>query len=65
MPRGDELNDLGTEPGTPLLTITRTMTDQHGRTLETTLIEAAADRFQITSATTATTARTPGAILTV
>ncbi|MFD0635947.1 GntR family transcriptional regulator [Catenulispora yoronensis] len=52
MPRGDELNDLGTEPGTPLLTITRTMTDPHGRILETTLIEAPADRFAVTSATT-------------
>lgn len=45
MPRGDELNDLGTEPGIPLLVITRTMTDPHARPLEATIIEAPADRI--------------------
>lgn len=40
MPRGDELDELGIEPGTPVLQIRRTMTDTHGRPLETTLSEA-------------------------
>ncbi|WP_194907544.1 GntR family transcriptional regulator [Catenulispora rubra] len=61
MPRGDELNDLGTEPGTPILQIRRAMTDQHGRTLEVTTIEAPADRFEVI--TSPAPART--AILTV
>jgi DNA-binding GntR family transcriptional regulator len=49
MPRGDELNTLGMDTGTPLLQITRTMTDPHSRPLETTTIEAPSDRFHATS----------------
>ena len=63
MPRGDELNDLGIEPGTPVLQIRRTMTDQHGRPLEYTLIEASSDRFEAITADPRS--RTPGAILAV
>jgi len=61
MPRGDELNDLGIEPGTPVLQIRRTMTDQHGRPLEYTLIEASSDRFEAITADPRS--RAPGAIL--
>lgn len=61
MPRGDELNDLGTEPGIPLLQIKRTMTDPHGRPLEVTTIEAPADRIE--ALTTDPGTRTPTAIL--
>ena len=63
MPHGDEVTDLGTEPGIPLLVITRTMTDPHGRPLETTTIHAPADRIEALSAEPA--ARTPTAILTL
>jgi len=63
MPHGDQVNDLGTEPGIPLLIITRTMTDPHGRPLETTTIEAPADRIQ--ALTTEPGTRTPTAILTL
>ena len=49
MPQGDELNTLGMDTGTPLLQITRTMNDPHGRPLEATTIEAPADRFHATS----------------
>jgi DNA-binding GntR family transcriptional regulator len=63
MPRGDELNDLGTESGIPLLQITRTMTDPHGRPLECTMIEAASDRIEAQNANEH--ARTPSAILTL
>ena len=61
MPRGDELNDLGTEPGIPLLQIKRTMTDPHGRPLEVTTIEAPADRIEAQH--THPHSRTPGALL--
>lgn len=63
MPRAEELNDLGTEPGTPLLIIQRTMTDPHGHPLEVTTIEAPADRIEALSAQPGT--RTPTAILTL
>lgn len=63
MPRGDELNDLGTEPGIPLLQITRTMTDPHGRPLEVTTIEAPSDRIEAHTADTPS--HTPRAILTL
>jgi DNA-binding GntR family transcriptional regulator len=63
MPRGNELNDLGTEPGIPLLTITRTMTDTHAHPLEATTIEAPADRTQ--ALTTHPGTHTTGAILTL
>ena len=62
MPRSEELSDLGTEPGTPLLVIRRTMTDPHGHPLEDTQIEAPADRIEALSADPGT--RTPTAILT-
>jgi UTRA domain len=55
MPRGDELDDLGMDTGTPLLVITRTMTDPHGRPLEATVIEAASDRFAVAAANDALT----------
>lgn len=63
MPHGDEVTDLGTEPGIPLLVITRTMTDPHGRPLEATTIHAPADRIEALS--TEPAARTPTAILTL
>jgi DNA-binding GntR family transcriptional regulator len=63
MPRANELNDLGTEPGTPLLVIQRTMTDAHGHPLEVTQIEAPADRIEALTAEPGT--RTPTAILTL
>lgn len=50
MPRGDELDDFGMDTGTPLLVITRTMTDPHGRPLEATVIEAASNRFAVAAA---------------
>lgn len=62
MPRSEELSDLGTEPGTPLLVIRRTMTDPHGHPLEVTAIEAPADRIEALSTDPGT--RTPTAILT-
>ncbi|HEV2635820.1 MAG TPA: GntR family transcriptional regulator [Actinocrinis sp.] len=55
MPRGDELNTLGMDTGTPLLRITRTMIDTHGRPLEAAIIEAPADRFDATSTPDPTT----------
>jgi hypothetical protein len=61
MPRGDELNDLGTEPGISLLQITLTMTDPHHRPLEVTTIEAASDRIEALS--TDTYSRTHGVLL--
>ncbi len=63
MPHGDELNDLGTEPGIPLLVIRRTMNDRHGRPLEVTQIEAPADRIEALTADPDT--RIPTAILTL
>lgn len=63
MPRGDELNDLGTEPGIPLLQIKRTMTDPHGRPLEVTIIEAPADRIEAQNA--GLQGRTPAALLAI
>jgi DNA-binding GntR family transcriptional regulator len=53
MPRGDELDDLGMDTGTPLIVITRTMTDPHGRPLEATTVEAASDRFAVAADTDA------------
>jgi GntR family transcriptional regulator len=61
MPRANELNDLGTEPGTPLVVIQRTMTDPHGHPLEVTTVEAPADRIEALTADPGT--RTPTAIL--
>lgn len=52
MPRGDELDELGIELGTPVLQVRRTMTDTYGRPLETTLIEATSDRFDAAADTT-------------
>jgi GntR family transcriptional regulator len=48
MPRGDELDELGT----PVLQVRRAMTNTHGRPLETILGEAAADRFAAADTTT-------------
>ena len=61
MPRGDELNDLGMDTGTPILHIQRTMTDAHQRPLEATIIEAAADRFDVAAHHDG--AKTPGVLL--
>jgi DNA-binding GntR family transcriptional regulator len=62
MPRNHELDELGIEPGTPLLQIRRTLTDTHGRPLELTMIEAASDRFE---AATDTQPGDPGTIMTL
>lgn len=62
MPRTHEHNELGVEPGTPLLQIRRTLADAHGSPLEVTMIEAASDRFE---AATDTRPDDPGVILTL